>query len=848
VTSPFRAEAPTGGSPFSYTPSADSLDEVFGADGVAYPHCRDWVGAIEVMGVTEMQRRWDQARRLIRDNGVTYNVYGDPRGMDRPWELDPIPLLVEASEWSAVARGLEQRAALLNRILVDIYGEQKLLARGLLPPELVLGMPGFLRPLHGVKLPGGIALHLAAADLARAPGGGFWVLGDRTQTPSGSGYALENRIVISRTLPTVFHDCRVQRLASYFRTLRDSLLSLAPRGRESPRIVLLTPGPHNETYFEHAYLARYLGFALVEGADLTVRDRHVYVKTLGGLERVDVILRRLDDAFCDPLSLRSESSIGVAGLVHAVRAGNVAVANSLGSGLVETPAMLSFLPRLCRELLGEDLLLPSVPTWWCGESEFLRYVLEHFDSLVIKSAHFGPGAFEPVFVGVLSEAERNALRERIIARPEAYVAQECVQLSTAPVWTRGSLQPRHVAIRAYVTHSPRGYEAMPGGLTRVSATQDSLVVTMQRGGGSKDLWVRASEAEVSQVTLLRSPTLPAEILRSGGDLPSRVADNLFWFGRYLERAEGMVRLLRALFARLTNESVPGQTPEVAPLVRALEVTSELEPGSLMDATLRSSSDEDIARLLLTAHPPNALRATVIAAHRAGSVVRDRLSSDTWRVVSHIERLTAEASHAPSFHLSDAFDLLGQLVLLFSALSGLSHENMTHGPGWRFADMGRRVERLHHVSRLLHTILVPVDPHDGPTLEALLEIADSAITYRTRYLGMLQVPLVLDLLMTDDSNPRSAVYQLVALNEHIEHLPRADRSPQLAEEARIALRALTRVRLADVRALAALDPNGRRSALEALLVELVHEAPSLAVSLTRSYLTHAQPSQSLDGYS
>jgi uncharacterized circularly permuted ATP-grasp superfamily protein/uncharacterized alpha-E superfamily protein len=791
-----------------------------------------------------MQRRWDHARRLIRDNGVTYNVYGDPRGMDRPWELDPIPLVIDGAEWAEVSRGLEQRATLLNCILLDIYGEQKLLTRGLLPPELVLSMPGFLRPVHGVKLPGGIALHMAASDLARAPGGGFWVLGDRTQTPSGAGYALENRIVISRTLPGVFHDARVQRLASYFRTLRDTLLSLAPRGRESPRIVLLTPGPHNETYFEHAYLARYLGFALVEGADLTVRDRQVYVKTLGGLERVDVILRRLDDAFCDSLSLRSDSSLGVAGLVHAVRAGKVAVANALGSGLVETPALLAFLPKLCRELLGEDLLLPSVPTYWCGDPEARAYVLDHLDAMVVKTTAWGPDAFEPLFVGSLSSSERGDLRARMLARPEAFVAQESVALSTAPVWTKGRLQPRHITIRAYVTHSPRGYEAMPGGLTRVSATHDSLVVTMQRGGGSKDLWIRADSTEVNPVTLLRQSSQHAEILRSGGDLPSRVADNMFWLGRYLERAEGAVRLLRSLFARLTDETTT-DVPELLPLLRALEVTGDMEPGAVTGPEV---ADMDPVQLMVAEKPQSSLRSTVAAAHRAASVVRDRLSSDTWRIIGLMQRLVLEAAESATFRLADAFDLLGQLLVLFSALSGLSHENMTHGPGWRFADMGRRVERLHHTSRLLRTLLVPVDADDGPTLEALLEIADSAITYRTRYLGMLQVPLVLDLLLTDESNPRSVSYQLAALGAHIERLPRADRASRLPEEARIALSALTKTRLADVYALSNADAASGRPALDALLAELEHEAPHLAESLTRSYLSHAQASQSLDGRS
>jgi uncharacterized circularly permuted ATP-grasp superfamily protein len=420
--------------PFSYTAREDGLDEVFDAHGVPHPHCRDLFAALESLGVDEMQRRWDHARRLIRDNGVTYNVYGDPRGMDRPWELDPVPHVLPAQEWTALSRGLAQRAELFNRILLDLYGPQTLLTRGLLPPELVLGNPAFLRPMVGTAVPKDIALHLFAADLSRTPNGSWQVLGDRMQSPSGAGYALENRIVLSRTMPRIFRDCHVQRLASYFRSLRETLRSLSPQQGDSPRIVLLTPGPHNETYFEHAYLARYLGFALVEGADLTVRDRRVFVKTLGGLERVDVILRRLDDAFCDPLTLRTDSSLGVAGLVEAVRAGNVAVANALGSGLVETPAILPFLPNLCRELLGEDLRLPNVPTYFCGDPDSLSYVLDHFDALVIKPTFWGPFAFEPVFVERLAGAEREALRDRIRSRPESFVAQEQVRLSTAPVW------------------------------------------------------------------------------------------------------------------------------------------------------------------------------------------------------------------------------------------------------------------------------------------------------------------------------------------------------------------------------------------------------------------------------
>jgi uncharacterized circularly permuted ATP-grasp superfamily protein/uncharacterized alpha-E superfamily protein len=841
-----------GATPFSYAAPGSGQDEVFDANGVPHPHCRALFEAFAALGVDEMQRRWDHARRLIRDNGVTYNVYGDPRGMDRPWELDPIPHVLSAHEWGFLSRGLTQRAELFNAILVDLYGQQSLLSRGLLPPEIVLASPAFLRPMVGAPLPrGGVALHFMAADLSRTPSGTWQVLGDRTQAPSGAGYALENRLVLSRTLSRVYRDSHVHRIASYFRSLRDTLRSLSPSSNDNPRIVLLTPGPHNETYFEHSYLARYLGFALVEGADLTVRDRRVYVKTLGGLERVDVILRRLDDSFCDPLSLRSDSSLGVAGLVEAVRAGNVAVANALGTGLIETPSLLPFLPRLCRELLGEDLKLPNVPSYWCGDPESMSYVLDRFDSLVIKPTFYGPFAFEPVFVERLSQDERGVLRERIRARPEAFVAQEQVHLSTAPVWIKGKLQPRHVAVRAFATTAPSGgYQVMPGGLTRVSTAHDSLVVSMQRGAGSKDLWVLTEDEEVNPVTLLRAPKQRVEIVRSGGDLPSRVADNLFWYGRYMERAESTVRLMRSLLLRLTDDSVPGQAPELPALLKALEVNGDFEPGAITPATPLSTStlDVDLARVLFAEEPARALRATIAAAYRAGSVVRDRLSSDTWRVISSIHRMLGDASRRPNFHIADAFELLGELVLSFATLNGLSLENMTHGPGWRFSDMGRRVERLFHTVRLLRGILVPVADEDGPTLEALLEVADSIITYRTRYQGTLEVAPVLDLLLTDESNPRSIAYQLLALDGHVQRLPRAQRTVLRPEEARIVLRALARVQLADVHALAARGMGSAREPLDTLLSELEQAGPALAESLTRSYLTHAQTSQSLDGLS
>ncbi|HVR18171.1 MAG TPA: circularly permuted type 2 ATP-grasp protein [Polyangiaceae bacterium] len=828
---------------FGYPETEEALDEAFDASGSPRPHqAQLWQGLAE-LGSSEIGKRWEQGRRLIRENGVTYNVYGDPRGMDRPWVLDPIPHVISSEEWQKLAKHFAQRARLLNAILADVYGPGRLLEEGLLPPELVLGNPGFLRPLHGFEPPNGVFLHLYASDLARARDGTIWVLGDRAQAPSGAGYALENRLVVSRLLPQLFRDCRVDRLAPFFSALRDSLAALAPRAVDHPRVVLLTPGPYNETYFEHSYLARYLGYTLVEGADLTVRERAVYLKTLGGLERVDVILRRTDDAFCDPLSLRGDSSLGVAGLVRAVRRGSVAVANALGSGLIEAPALLAFLPGLCRQLLGEELLLPSVATWWCGEPAALTYVLEHLSELVIKPAIPGAAGVDPVFGGSLDDDERRNLAERIRARPSAFVGQEQVALSTAPIWAGDEVQPRHVAMRVFAARAGDDYAVMPGALTRVSSSRDSLVVSMQRGGGSKDTWVLASGLP-SSLSLLRAADGRVEIVRSGADLPSRTADNLFWLGRYMERAEGTARLLRSVVVRLTDDAASGRTQELAVLLHALEVSVELAPGTLAGGPGAVRLERRLFELLVSPEPERTLRATIESAFRAGSVARERLSADTWRVLDHVHELVLDFELYQRLELQEALESLNRLVLGFSAFSGLAMENMTHGPGWRFADIGRRIERAYHLTRLIRSTLV--DATDPRAFEGILEVADSSITYRSRYRGLIAFEPVLDLVLTDETNPRSIAFQLARLDEHIRQLPRSEQTVGLSSVARSALRVLASVRLADLTALARPGENRHREKLDELLASLEEGLPELADQLTLSYLAHAEPAVSL-GY-
>src|ERR1700677_197735 len=516
-----------------YFPFGGAYDEMREADGQTRPQWRKLIGPRPRLPPADLAARRETASRVLRDHGCAYNGLGGGQGLERPWALDLMPLIIPPEEWAGVEAGLIQRTRLLNAVLADIYGPQTLVREGLLPAALLFANPSFLRPCHGIIPARNLFLALHAMDLARSADGQWWVFSDRTQAPSGAGYTLQNRLVLSHVLPDEFRDCRVDRLNAFFDTATATLRGLARRASGQPTLVLLTPGPYNETYFEHVYLARYLGIPLVQGADLTVRDRRVYLKTLEGLQQVDVIVRRADDTFCDPLEFRADSFLGGPGWVHASRAGNGAVANALGSGVVETPALAPFLPSLCRRLLGEDLKLPSVATWWCGQSRERKYVDEHLNELVIRRAFTRA---ELIFGARLTERERSQLHADMQRAPFDYVGQELLNLSSAPVFEGPDLAARRIVLRAYVAASGHGFMAMPGGLTRFSGSPEDLVVSMQHGGSSKDTWVLASEP----ITQLSLPLPHYDIIRlerSAAEVPSRVADNLFWLGRYAERLE-----------------------------------------------------------------------------------------------------------------------------------------------------------------------------------------------------------------------------------------------------------------------------------------------------------------------
>lgn len=820
---------------FRYEPVPGHWDEALQPSGFPRRHWRGLATALGRMGFRQFTRSWHVGQQLIQANGITYNVGGDPAGKERPWPMDPIPLVVPKEEWTFIERAVRQRAMLLNRMLQDFYGPQRLVKERRLPAALIYANPHFQRSCYGLSPVGGNPLQTYAVDLARSPDGRWWALGDRTQAPSGIGYALENRLVSARILPGVFNQCRVRALNRFFDAKRNALLALAPSRRDFPRVVLLTPGPHNETYFEHSFLAGHFGFPLVEGADLTVRDSRVYLKTLAGLEPVDVILRRMDDGFCDPLELRGDSLLGIPGLMQAVRNGTVAVDNAIGSGVLETPGLLGFLPGLCRHLLGEELLLPSVATWWCGQPEPRRYVMDHLDSLVIKPA-FRKYGLHPEFPAQLSAEARASLIRRIETQPELFVAQELVDMSTVPVRIEKGLAPRRASLRVFAARDGDDYTIMPGGLTRV-AGEASPLVSMQLGAGSKDTWVLEAEEE--------PPLPPRESFRirpGRTSLPSRVADNLYWLGRYAERVDSGVRLVRSLLPALSGEEDFGRAASVEIVVRlmtGLRYLPESAP-ALPLGQQRWHLQRLLSALVYDPTRMSGLGWNLKQMRRAAWNLKERLSSDTWRVLQQLENdLSRTPPGNPDQRLTAQITLLDGVVVTLAAFNGLVMENMTRGHGFRFLDIGRRLERALQTVELLRAGVVESPADNSRFLQLLLIIADSSITYRSRNLTMLRADLVVDLLLGNETNPRSVGMQLASLRDHIDALPPHAEVGRHSIEQRLALKALTAVRLADVDALTRRNSEGKLADFGDLLASVKTDLFDLSSALTAQYLSHLQ---------
>ena len=765
---PKKATRPGIASDYALLPGIP--DEMKDATGAIRPGWSDLLSGFDELGPEGLSARFERADQYLRDAGVFYRKYDGAAGKERAWPLAHVPLIIDEADWAQITRGLVQRADMLEKLLADIYGDNQLVARGVLPPELIARNPEFLRPVVGIKPASGHHLHFCAFELGRGPDGGWWVLGDRTQAPSGAGFALENRVETTRALSDSYSRMNVHRLAGFFRDFRDALNGDARRN--DGRVGILTPGQHNETYFEHAYIARYLGFMLLEGEDLVVDNGEVMVRTVSGLKPVSVLWRRMDASFTDPLELRYDSRIGTPGLVEALRQGSISMVNAIGSGILETRALSAFMPRLSEALLGQPLELPTIATWWCGQDKERQHVLDNFDRMMIGPAFSTSLSIEDrehtTLGSTLDPNPRETLKRKLAAEGGMYVGQEPVTLSTAPVYVDGKLEPRPITLRVYAARTAKGWTIMPGGFARVGSSLDTSAIAMQRGGQAADVWV-VSAKPVERISLL--PQDGEKLVRnSAGSLPSRAADNLIWLGRYAERCEATVRILRAYNARLAELSNPD-----LPILKDTR-------------TYLESIDVDAAEPV----PQGLLRAIDSAVHSA-SQIRDRFSPDGWLALADLRKTTR--NFAARVQLGDdATRAMTVLLRKLAGFSGLVHENMYRFAGWRFLEIGRRLERGIQIAGITRWLTRKEAPEGA--LDMLLEIADSVMTHRRRYNVAAGANSYLDLLVLDPLNPRSVLFQVAELREQIERLPGGIEDGQLSVTARAVLELHTQLLVAE----------------------------------------------------
>jgi uncharacterized circularly permuted ATP-grasp superfamily protein/uncharacterized alpha-E superfamily protein len=803
------------------------------------------------IGAEGMERRVKQIRRLVHQNGIAFSSYGDPAIRDNHLQLDPVPHLLPAAEWANVKNALSQRANVLDRLLADLSGPRQLIRDGVIPQEVLFRHPHYQVPYQDIPPVHGRYLHLFAAELFRSPKGDWWVMADRTDSPGGWGFALENRLAISRAFPTEFRLSNVERLASFFIALREHLKEVAQTNRDNPHIAVLSAGTGSKSYFEDSYLARYLGLTLVEAKDLVVRDNRVMLKTLAGLTPIDVILRRQQGNQIDPLESGSNAP-GISGILQAARQGNVSIVNAPGSGLVESPVFMAFMPRICQALMGTELSLPGVATWWAGESASQELILDRIDELELKPAYRQRSVLgvedrstKSVDPTTLSRQKRSEL---IKNQPGEWVAQERIERSSAAVWQDGKLQSGYISLRSFLVASESGWKAMPGGLVRVSENPHEPTVNPFEGGGAKDAWV-LNDKPAKPISLLKggSPVFGAAIRtsRGGGHLSSRMADNLCWLGRYFERTDAAARLLRSVVSRLTGENDPADLNELPVLIRALASDGRIDPMLAIKEVqpFMPTMDSVLSRFTLDRSDSNTLRSLVDLIVSQAAKVREGLSSDAWRTIKRVSD-NFESATPESCTPGELLDLTNDLILNLASFSGLVNESMTRNFSLCFLNIGRRLEHsLQIIGLLKHTLL-----HEGQVsselMEAVLQTSDSIMTYRSRYYANLQPAAILDLLLVDESNPRSLAFQLVHLKENLDLLPSPQESSGFAKYQRLAMDALHRIRMVDIFKLGDSYSKGERKPLARTLDGVEALLPDVYRAVSNRFLIHSGPTQQL----
>ena len=820
-----------------YRAGSGGFDELVESSGALKPHWEPLLRSLEALDPATRVLRMEQLNAKVRETGIAYDLFSDPARTAQPWRVDLVPLIMPAEEWQGLERALIQRARLFESLLADLYGPQRLLASGAIPHQLVFNDSSFLRPCKNLR-PARGCIQFFATDLARGPDGRWRVIDTHTETPAGIGYALANRMVHTNVAGDIFAACKALRLAPFFQQLRASLARRADR--VDPAVALLTPGPRHNDFFSHAYLARYLGLLLVEGGDLRVAGDRVSLKTLRGLMPVDLIVRCVAGALADPLELDSSDFAGPVGLLQVVRRHPDLVVNALGSALAENRGLSAYLPKLAKAILGEELLIADGPKWWLGDPANREHVMANIEHMVIRPAHEGtarPGRAIPgIDPARLEPAMLDMLLQEIEIRGASLVAEAKVGFGTTPSLTAAGLMPKPYALRLFVTSTSDDFAVLPGGLA-MTVDPDLTVALSAPDGESRDVWV-VSDAAPPPFTSLWQPTIEsARIERTPQDLPSRAADNLFWLGRYTEHADWTMRVLRICLSRLQEDSAPRQ--ELRTCRTALEIMFTEEDGKVPGELEPTNAKliERLAHSLMTSPEWHyGLPRTLDNIHRVASITRDRLSLEAWRTLNDFYASRRWRADAMPTAKGDSLRLLDDGLRVLAAFHGLTHENMTRNLGWSFLDMGRRLSRAHNLAELLHDIFgkAASGEDESGSLLFTLKLADSFITYRSRYRLEPMLPLLFDLLLIDESNPRSIAFQLAELARHIDSLPQSGVGSGRIEEQRMALSLLTSVRLADVASLAKTEPDGARTSLQKLLNEQTSALTALSDLVGRRY--------------
>lgn len=819
--------------PFAgYAGKLNGFDEMLDKDGELRPHWQAFANRFASISPAQQNDRAEKLRRLVRENGIAQDLFSESRRMADPWKIDLLPLIFSPSEWRSLEQAAIQRARLYELMLDDLYGEQNLLRQGKIPPQLILSDRTFLRPVGGTASTRG-RMMFYAADMARDATGRWHILDGHAETVAGMGFALANRVVHSHITADLFRDCKALRLAPFFNSLHEELLKRA--GRDDAVLALLTPGAHHEDYFGHAYLARYLGLLLVEGGDLRVVSNRVFMKTLEGLRPIDLVLRCIEAASADPLELNPNGFLGPAGFLQAIRKNPDLSVNSLGTAVIENRGLGPYLPALAQDLLGEDLAVWDTPRWWLGEATARQHVLENLENMIIRPVQEGPGrpgrARLGAVVSQLDEASQATLREKISTRGSAFVAEEKIAPSTTPAWSPDGLRPQPYAVRLFVARIDGEYHVMPGG---IALDIDSGVAMHSPNGHSRDVWVSAEHEAPPFVSRLRLSLETPKISRGGTGLRSRIADNLFWLGRYVERADWIMRLLRGALTRLDPDAP--EIPHQRVITKALNVLLTKDEKLLVMQNGNTPIDQ-LARALMSGRARSyGIIQTLDNVNYVASLIRDRLSLEAWRTLQTFQTSPIWRGEAEPGNMAEAVDYLDEGISQLASFNGMAAENMTRNYGWYFLQIGRRLERAVNLSELLLTLFA--DYHDetaeSASLTFALEIADSTLTYRSRYLYAPVAPLVFDLLLVDETNPRSVGYQLAAISDHLDALPQAPEALPHTEERKLILDLMTRVKLADVYKLAEVGADKSRASLNTLFTQLAAELPELSEAITRRY--------------